>query len=758
VSYVGPRKIVVIGGGIAGLAAADAISEALANYDGPLPDGMSVTLLEGERAFGGRASSAQIAEQRSLHPHGPHRVDVPHGIHFVWGCYRHFERFCAGATPFSPRVGTPTYCAWMAPPDVRGPETGPGKIVAVHVCDPERPDSAWDPRARALLRAMRDVSRAAGALRSVLKRALNLEVYLDDYLSYADILFADRELAPELRWRIFLAGVFASVARQPETSHALREMLRGRDPTDADIGEIMRPAFDFVVPRIRHAARSVPANVAHEEPPPEVAPLLGDGIGAAVALSSLVARDAANALARIATYHPKHSGYLKNILKAAFSSPYALDVATAIRDAQFGLRNYPGALLRTFDGDDSRAVFGAVRARIDARMDGARLSGGARAGRWVKKLVARGSTWSVETSAHVERPPAPVPTIRPATFGETSEIFEADAVVCTLLPHCAASILPRAENTAQTELLHSLRQLGRFMNETVNLQLFFPEKHALPFPRAREGETPPISISNIEGTFTIAVDLERAWSRDAFEAIRLREEDDGAFAGTAWELVGAWADMFTHDPHAHPSRYQWPLAIQQTLARLLHDPDDFVKSTLDDRPWVHDAHAPGRLAPPVMGEVKPERRAEYLRRWNEDAAPLIAAATMRQLAAMPGMAQRTVRYLNEEAAHVEAHEETGVCYTLVRNCQAENRFFSAEPGLFRLRPHARFESAFRGVFFAGDWTRNGLNLQSMEAAVISGLQAAHAILEQMRAGGLEKLVPPRIDPSILPDAAWDTGI
>ena len=75
------------------------------------------------------------------------------------------------------------------------------------------------------------------------------------HLSYADILFSDRDLAPELRWRIFLAGLFASLARQPETNYALREMLGGRKPTDADITEIMRPAFDFVMPRVRHATR-----------------------------------------------------------------------------------------------------------------------------------------------------------------------------------------------------------------------------------------------------------------------------------------------------------------------------------------------------------------------------------------------------------------------------------------------------------------------------------------------------------------------
>ena len=45
----------------------------------------------------------------------------------------------------------------------------------------------------------------------------------------------------------------------------------------------------------------------------------------------------------------------------------------------------------------------------------------------------------------------------------------------------------------------------------------------------------------------------------------------------------------------------------------------------------------------------------------------------------------------------------------------------------------------------------------MEAAVISGLQAACGVIEQMRAGGLA-LRPPRIDPDIMPESAWDVGL
>jgi hypothetical protein len=62
-----------------------------------------------------------------------------------------------------------------------------------------------------------------------------------------------------------------------------------------------------------------------------------------------------------------------------------------------------------------------------------------------------------------------------------------------------------------------------------------------------------------------------------------------------------------------------------------------------------------------------------------------------------------------------------------------------------------------GLWAAGDWTRNGLNLQCMEAAVVSGLQAACGVIERMRAGGLTRIRPPAIDPDILPPGAWDAG-
>src|SRR5690606_38695254 len=98
-------------------------------------------------------------------------------------------------------------------------------------------------------------------------------------------------------------------------------------------------------------------------------------------------------------------------------------------------------------------------------------------------------------------------------------------------------------------------------------------------------------------------------------------------------------------------------------------------------------------------------------------------------------------------------------YVFTRSCHAENKFFSAEPHLYALRPHARFETSIGGLWCCGDWTRNGLNVQAMEGALVSGLQSAAGVIEAIRAGGggMETIRGPRIEPDMLPNGAWDPG-
>lgn len=65
------------------------------------------------------------------------------------------------------------------------------------------------------------------------------------------------------------------------------------------------------------------------------------------------------------------------------------------------------------------------------------------------------------------------------------------------------------------------------------------------------------------------------------------------------------------------------------------------------------------------------------------------------------------------------------------NVDPSDRYVMCVPGSdsFRLRSD---ESGFENLFLAGDWTDNGINAGCIEAAVLSGLQAANAVLGRPR--------------------------
>ncbi len=785
-TYSGPKNIVILGGGLAGLAAADAVSEALLPYAraGTLPAGMQVTLVEGEDQVGGRATSWDVgAVDPQEHPHRPHAAHTPHGIHFTWHSYRHFLRFTRDSSArFSPARPTSTYCAWLAPPDVPGEWHEPGRITALHVCDPQEPDLAWDPRARAILHAFKRGDAFVGALEAFVRRTLVRDVEVDDWLSFLDILFDEEHLSPILRWGLFFGPAFATQLGQVEVSAELRALLGGRPPQDVEVSELLKPFWQsVVVERLKNAHAALSPVLAPDHGPTSIAAvdgiligirdlalslgekvtglfegLVGGGLSdtqrAIVELFRLILRDARVILDTALDYDPRTSPYVKNVYKAAFSSPYAFDLASALRDVQLGHRSFQTAKLQVFDGDDAQAVWDDVKQRIEDRAaQGVPVV--IRTGTWAKQIhVAAGRVHSVEVTTHAGREKRPVSMVDPVDKGATSATLAADVVVSSLLPACLKRLLPRSE------LRRRLGLLAPYANETVNLQLFFDKKLALPFvdpPNAVESR--PLSISNLEGLFTILVDLRRAWHAPSFEAIRLDASSTGPFDGTAWELVGAWADVFTHDDKAAPGRVQWPVGVQHVLAQLAHDPMELEPWSVDERAWAFDVGAPGSLSPPVFGQVKPAARAAYFARWVHEVGPLVVEQTLRHIAAMPALGEDVVEHLKDVANKVGRGEPAPIKWVFSRSCQAETRFFSAEPRLYALRPHARYELDVGGLWCCGDWTRNGVNVQAMEAAVVSGLQSAAGVVEAIRAGGLADIKGPRIEPSSMPNGAWDPG-
>src|SRR6202000_3481537 len=67
----------------------------------------------------------------------------------------------------------------------------------------------------------------------------------------------------------------------------------------------------------------------------------------------------------------------------------------------------------------------------------------------------------------------------------------------------------------------------------------------------------------------------------------------------------------------------------------------------------------------------------------------------------------------------------------VANSDPSDRYVQCAPGSdrFRLRPD---ESGYDNLVLAGDWTDNGMNAGCIEAAVMSGLEAANALLGRHR--------------------------
>jgi hypothetical protein len=71
----------------------------------------------------------------------------------------------------------------------------------------------------------------------------------------------------------------------------------------------------------------------------------------------------------------------------------------------------------------------------------------------------------------------------------------------------------------------------------------------------------------------------------------------------------------------------------------------------------------------------------------------------------------------------------------VANVDPSDRYVQSVAGTdrFRLRPD---ESGYDNLFLTGDWTDCGMNAGCIEAAVLSGLQAANAVLGRSRRHGI----------------------
>ena len=83
------------------------------------------------------------------------------------------------------------------------------------------------------------------------------------------------------------------------------------------------------------------------------------------------------------------------------------------------------------------------------------------------------------------------------------------------------------------------------------------------------------------------------------------------------------------------------------------------------------------------------------------------------------------------------------------NIDPSDRYVQSLPGTdrYRLRPD---ESGYDNLVLAGDWTDSGINAGCIEAAVMSGLQAANALLGRSRFYRFAVFTCPDINEAIPP--------
>jgi uncharacterized protein with NAD-binding domain and iron-sulfur cluster len=135
-----------------------------------------------------------------------------------------------------------------------------------------------------------------------------------------------------------------------------------------------------------------------------------------------------------------------------------------------------------------------------------------------------------------------------------------------------------------------------------------------------------------------------------------------------------------------------------------------------DAPWPHDMPVGSYVA-----EQRAQVRANAIELVERDLAHLLPGTS----------ADGSFRW--DLLCGRNGHAGTSAIDTqlYLANVDPSDRYVQCGPGsdAYRLRPD---ESGYDNLFLAGDWTDNGLNAGCIEAAAISGLQAANAILGRSR--------------------------
>lgn len=826
-----PLRIMVLGGGVAGLATVHRLLEL---WEARRAEGLPARRLElrfiaqlvpDEQSegsgLGGKAMSRHFEGRYDLAHDGLDRVlfygpmmpwsgTVPHGYHILWE-YPNLRRLLREPGEgddlgglLRPPGGAGVIASFQANLDDPTPG-GPG-IGLIGLVDPDRPETAFRPVTRQLL-ALRESIWAGPFLRAFEHLFESAAAGIDPF-SFAD-LFYSHEVDIELRLSLILASLHARTL-DPERSTV---RVDGREVPLTDVeydvwaqalvrdwarknpfaGRLPEGAWRWLADDVQATGHLLLRLTERLGPSAHLLETLFESRRFGKLLSALtpdaveddlkrhlhlyseterVVREIPAALARLAAgeYPVWRTLHFRFAPDATFSSPFSFDAAQAARSLALCFVTPRGSRMWSADGGRIQRLWLRLWRRLERKAEAL--------GPEVRLRVDAGRAWRIEQAPTGEVGVTwgrvighgfagrndlgyPHQSSLDARWPEPDDARTelVDAVIPTMGP---AMLDPLLHGDALGPARVQLAPLQSQANETLELLLYLREPIDWS-PAAREGMA-VAAITGLEGPFCLLADYRCGlWSPAALDAER-PFGPDVPFSGSILETCGGFADLYAC--LERDDAYGWPRETRAAIRDLLHRPESF--GARDDRPWPGDS-ASWRSSR-ADGTWTPEHAAST-GAWEDwiIASRWLVWGWLRQLSQVQSLGPRAVRQLahlherldprgRERRELLEPPPELlgEVRYVVMRNANRRNRFFNPGVGDWTKRPISGLPlDGTRRIFPAGDWTRNGLDVICMEAAVLSGQRAADAAASLVL-GEATPASAPRPIP-VLPPSSWYEG-
>lgn len=750
-------------------------------------------------------------------PGMPERGTVPHGYHVMWG-YPNVRRMLMrpGEGPdiggrMRPPGGAGVIAIFQGLIDDPSPG-GPG-IGLMGLCDPDHPETATRSVTQALFR-LRDTAfaRPVFALFELLFGAATDGLKL---LAFADLLFAD-EVDLEMRLTLIAASLQARVIN-PETETVMvdgvakplwdveyttwvetlmktrgLEILERIAPGDGrELSALVfaRPVVDVIgeiSALVRDAVREIgalrrlmsvmterPAGPEDDHEPGLVADCQAVWGAIHTILDELPAAATRLALGQYPVWRSLHFRFAPD---ATFASPYSFDAAQAVRSLAFCFLDPKTSRMWSADGAKIQRLWlrlwqnifamaarlphvGLVmhQGRVDCVLDepDGRVS-----------LVVGGTIGHGHRTAGFDLGYPHQPDLRPPVEpADLQDMGVFDAFVATMPPALLADVIrplpdrPPSFAPARAQLA-PLAPLA-----TISTEILIWTRDAIVYaPAAREGLR-NAAITGLEGPFCLLADYRCGLWSDA----EMNKEDpfgDGQFTGSLLESCGGYADLWASADRE--DAFGWPAEAKEAILALLDHPAKYQE--IDGRTWPHDDSKvwKARVADGTWTDAQLSDPAA-MEDWFV-ASRWLTWGFLQQLSRCEALGPRAVRQFAYYAGLIDPRgldraqlvsppaELLGeMRWVVMRNANRRNRFFNPGVGDWPKRPVSGVPLAgTTRIFPAGDWTRNGLDVVSMEGACISAMRAARSAWIASTGHALPDHVPAPIP--VLPDASWYAGL